>query len=392
MYCALGGVQSEPISSGRRKVNIRKDIVIVAIRRLLIAFGALVTLAIAAHGVYWWIIADVLHNRISAWVEERRAVGWTISHAVPVIDGYPTRVRAIINNPDITIPGAVPGHPVRWRWRSNRLGLELQPWIQRKILFSIVGRHRVYASRGERQERVEATLGSASGQARIASDGRMESVVLDVGAVDASRPGAAKLFRVGRLGLTLSMPERSSEAVAKLAGREPAGPVVSASAEYIVLPKEARYPLGRTVRKIAINAKLIGDLALGPTLAQTLAAWRDAGGTIEVRRVDIDWGKFVLSGEGTVARDGALQPIVAMTARIKGYRETVDALVETGFVRGRDALTTKLVLGLVARATPGGKSELTVPLSIQNGVLSAGPVRGIKVPTIDWDTGSVNLK
>ena len=86
--------------------------------------------------------------------------------------------RAIIDNPDITIPGAFPGDPVRWRWRSNRLGLELQPWIQRKILFSIVGRHRLYASRSERQERFEVTLGSASGQARIASDGRMESVVL----------------------------------------------------------------------------------------------------------------------------------------------------------------------------------------------------------------------
>lgn len=373
-------------------MNVRKDIVIVAIRRLVIAFCALVALAVLAHGVYWWIIADEFRNGIAAWVDERRAAGWTISHAAPAIDGYPMRVRAIIGNPDIAIPGTASGDSVRWRWQSDRLGLELQPWKLHDILFSIVGQHRVYAYRGKRQEKFEATLGSASGQVRIASDGRMEFIVLDVGAVEASRLGTPEILRVGRLGLTLFMLERSGDAAAKPAGGEPTGPVFSASAEYIVLPKEGRYPMGRTVRKIAINTKLIGHFALAPTLAQTLAAWRDAGGTVEVRRIDVVWGKFDLSGEGTVALDGALQPIVAMTARIKGYRETVDALVETGFVRGRDALATKLVLGFIARATPGGKSQLTVPLTIQNRVLSAGPAQVIKVPAIDWDTGSINLK
>ena len=82
----------------------------------------------------------------------------------------------------------------------------------------------------------------------------------------------------------------------------------------------------------------------------------------------------------------------AMTARIKGYRETVDALVETGHVKGRDAVATKFVLAMVARATPGGSSQLTVPITIQNGMLSAGPARLLRVPTIDWDTGTVELK
>ena len=361
------------------------------IRRLLIALVGLVTLAVAAHGVYWWVVADVLHIGISTWVEDRRAAGWTISHAAPVIDGYPMRVRAIIDDPDIVIPSAVSGASNGWRWRGNRIGLEVQPWNLRKYSFSIVGRHRVYVSRGEHQKNFGVTLGSLSGQARIASDGRMEFVGLEVGTIEAGRPGVSEFLRVSQLGLTLYMPEYLGEGVVKPAGHEPTGHVVSASAENIVLSKKARYPFGRTVRRIAIKAKLIGNLVLAPTLAQTLMAWRDAGGTLELQRIDVDWGKFVLSGEGTVALDGELQPIVAMTARINGYRETVDALVETGFIRERDALTTKLVLGLVARATPGGKSQLTIPLTIQNRVLLAGPARIIKVPTIDWETGSVIL-
>ena len=88
------------------------------------------------------------------------------------------------------------------------------------------------------------------------------------------------------------------------------------SAEKILLPKEARYPLGRTIGKAAIDAKLIGNPAFGQTPSRTLEAWRDAGGTLEVRRLDLVWGKFDLSGEGTVALDNALQPIVAMTASV----------------------------------------------------------------------------
>ncbi len=363
-----------------------------AIRRLLIAFGSIVALTVAAHGALWWIIAGELRTGISAWVEERRAAGWTIGHAAPTIGGYPMRVRATIGDPDIAVPGPGPGDPARWRWRGTSLRLALRPWKPREILFSFAGVHRVHANHGERREIFEATVGSANGRARLASDGRVESIILDVGAVEASRPGAPERLRLGQLGLTLLMPERSGEAAAKPEDEEPAGPMVSASAANVVLPKGARYPLGRTVRRIAIDAKLIGDLAPAPTLVQTLAAWRDAGGTLEVRRLDVVWGKFDLSGEGTVALDGALQPIVAMTARIKGYRETVDALVETGYVRGRDALTTKLVLGFVARATPGGKSQLTVPITLQNGILSAGPARLLRVPAIDWDTGGVVSK
>ena len=378
-------MQSGPVAAGRRDRNVRKDIATVAIRRLLIAFGLIVALAAAVHGAYWWIAAGELRDGFSTWVEDRRAAGWTIAHGAPVIGGYPTRVSADIDDPDI----AGPGDPARWRWQGASLRLVLRLWTPREISFSFAGRNRVHANHGERHEILEATIGSADGRARLASDGRIESIVLDIGAVEVSRAGAPEILRVGQLGLRLFMPEHAGAPSAKREDREPAGPFVSVSAANIVLPKEARYPLGRAVGRAAIEAKLIGDVAIAPTLSQTLGAWRDAGGTLEVRRLDVVWGKFDLSGEGTAALDGTLQPIVAMTARIKGYRETVDALVETGYIRGRDAFATKLVLGIVARATPGGKSQLTVPVTLQNGALSVGPARLLRVPAFDWDTGGV---
>ena len=356
------------------------------IQRLFLAFVIVVALAVAGHGIFWWSAAGEMRDGVAAWIEDRRAAGWTISHGKLMTGGYPLQVSADIDNPDI----AGPGKPAKWRWQGDLLRLTVELMNPREILFSSAGAHRVHTNHGGRQEIVEAVVASAKGKGRPGRDGTTEAIVLDLDAVEAKRKGAPETLRIGRLGMTLFIPQRSGETAAMPADREPAGPFVSVSAEKILLPKEARYPLGRTIGKAAIEAKLIGDPAFGATPSQTLAAWRDAGGTLEVRSLDLVWGKFDLSGEGTVALDNALQPIVAMTARIKGYRETVDALVDTGWVQGRDAFATKMVLGVVARATPGGKSQLTVPLSLQQGVLSAGPARLLRVPAIDWDTGKVD--
>ncbi len=361
-------------------MNDREDPDFVSIRKWLYVFGSIVALAVAAHGVYWWFIAGGLRDGFSAWVEDRRAAGWVIGHAPAKIGGYPLHVQATIGDPDI----AGPAGPAEWRWRGPSLRLTLRPWRPREILVSAPGRHRVQTKHGDRREIVETTAQSVDGRVRLAPDGRVESIVLNVVAADAHRPGIPGRLHLDRLGLTLFLPDGSGDAAAQPDDGEPAGPFVSMSAANVVLPEGWRYPLGRVVRTIAIDAKLLGDLAAGPTPAAILAAWRDAGGTVEFRRLDVVWGGLDLSSEGSLALDGALQPIAAMTARIRGYRETIDALVETGYVRARDALVTKLVLGVVARATPGGKSRLTVPVTLQNGVLSAGPARLFRLPAIDW--------
>ncbi len=350
------------------------------IRKLLIGFGVIVAAAVAAHGAYWWILADGLGGAFTAWVEDRRAAGWDVRHAEPEIGGYPMRARATIGDPVI----AGPGDPPRWQWRGPGLVLEIDPWRPREIRFSSPGRHRLMANHGGRAEAAEVAAGSIDGIARLAPSGRIGSIAFDAASIDAVRHGNPGRLRIGRLEAVLTMPDRRGEEAAAPNGEEPAGPIVSLSAADVVLPDGPRYPFGHTARVIEVEVKLLGDVVLRPTLTATLAAWRDGGGTVEVRRLDVQWGAFELAGEGTLALDGALQPVAAMTARVGGYREIVDALVETGHVRGRDAMVTKLVLAVIARATPGGTSRLTVPVTVQNGTLSAGPARLMRLPRIDW--------
>src|SRR6185295_8822537 len=101
-----------------------------------------------------------------------------------------------------------------------------------------------------------------------------------------------------------------------------------------------------------------GPLQQGP-LAESVAAWRDAGGIIEVNRLALRWGPLDGDGDGTLALDAANRPLAAFTMRIRGYTETVDALTAAGAMKPRDAGTLKIALNLFARQdSTSGRREL----------------------------------
>ena len=118
---------------------------------------------------------------------------------------------------------------------------------------------------------------------------------------------------------------------------------------------------------------------------EALKAWRDAGGTLELRHFALDWGPLQISGNATLALDPNLQPEGAGTGEIRGFAETVDALVGQGLVKPDSGALAKAALGLLAKTPPGGGAKvLSIPLSIQRQTLYAGPFGLMKLPTIKW--------
>ncbi len=105
-----------------------------------------------------------------------------------------------------------------------------------------------------------------------------------------------------------------------------------------------------------------------------------------MERLAITYGPLSAQATGTVALDGNMQPVGAFTAKIQGFRETVDALQERGLVRGRDAVTAKLVLGALAKTPAGGGPQtLNLAITVQDRTLFAGPVPLARLPAIDWE-------
>jgi hypothetical protein len=143
-------------------------------------------------------------------------------------------------------------------------------------------------------------------------------------------------------------------------------------------------PLGDTVAAAEAQLAVKGAIPKGPRRA-ALAAWRDAGGTLEVERLHVSWGALSGNADGTLALDEAMQPMGAGTATIEGYGAIVDALVAEGTMKPGDALLARLALGVLAKPGPNGDSQLQAAITLQQSVLTIAQFKVARLPHFTWD-------
>jgi hypothetical protein len=159
---------------------------------------------------------------------------------------------------------------------------------------------------------------------------------------------------------------------------------LSGSMSDLSLPWLKASPLGAKVERLSLKARLIGNIK-SSTLVQSLEDWRDKGGTIELKNLILRHGPLKMNTKGTLALDENLQPVGALTAHLEGFFEIIDALKRLGVVKARDAITAKIVMGVLSR-TPagGGPAVLNLALTAQDRFLYLGPVRLLELPAINW--------
>ena len=75
----------------------------------------------------------------------------------------------------------------------------------------------------------------------------------------------------------------------------------------------------------------------------------------------------------------------AATMKFQGFFALIEALVQEGHVHEREAEMAKAVLGMMAKPSATGEPELSLPLTVQDRRLSAGPIVLMEVPVVSWD-------
>jgi hypothetical protein len=141
--------------------------------------------------------------------------------------------------------------------------------------------------------------------------------------------------------------------------------------------------LGSNIEELAFGATVIGPLP-GGNLVQALAAWRAAGGTVELDNLDLKWNGLDVTATGTLALDRGLQPIGGFSGAIEGYDRLLRAFVESGRMRPSDAGLAQLALAMLAKAGPDGRPQIATSLTIENGQLFLGPARLGPAPRFAW--------
>ncbi len=331
-------------------------------------FAALLLALLAlAYAGLWLHLAVGVQDRVLAWIEEQRARGMTVRYDSLESSGFPLAIRLHIANPGIGAPHAA----LPWGWEGEHLQLLARPWSREAIQVRTWGQQMLAFPFAGRMATHAGTLTEGRASARF-SGSAMERLELSLHG----------------LSLRPEPPGRTDLAVAEgkaTAWRgDGAAWALSLSARELSLPWLQASPLSRTVQGLTAEAHLRGGLESGP-LIESLENWRDGGGTVEIGEFALRHGPLRLSADGTLALDAGLQPIGAMTARITGFFETVDALKKQGLVKPRDAVTAKMVLGVLSRRpADGGPASLNLPLTLQERRLYAGPVGLLQVPEVDW--------
>ena len=293
--------------------------------------GAALLLVAGAYGVYWTAMANGLQAGIERWAVAQRDKGVHVAFGEIAVGGFPFRIRAVVTDPALSKQEA----RGIWTWRGPKMTLSTRPWEISQGHLKAPGRHQFTVERGDETRTLDLTAGALD-------------LVLIQGEA-ASRPPEMRI--------TAKNLSYHPQPVAGLGGLT----------ESLDLRIEAPGGLPRTMNS--------GDVTV----------WRDNGGTVEIRRLEVHHGPLDIDGDGTMALDRDLQLEAAFSLRVRGFREAVDALRAAGVIRAQAAETVKTVLSMLA-AGQGGE-RLKVPLSVQDGRFYIGPLAVGRIPTVQWPAG-----
>jgi hypothetical protein len=343
--------------------------------------GAIVAGAVLA--VYmggWFIVAQMLKSGFEAWVADRRSDGWVVGHGPVTLNGFPFSWRAVIESPRL----AGVGPDGIYRWSGPAITLNWKPWRPRTVHYTTGGAHVFDGGPDAPAVLPRTILEMASGQGRLVfgSHGRLSRLVILLDGASLSLPESGSLlFNRLRASIITNPPPNGTGP-----GTSLPAPSFSLDSEIfgLTFPAERRPPLGRTIGRIALRGTVLGAIPPGrPSVS--LATWQKQGGAVKIGDLAMGWGPLNMTGSGTVALDPALQPVAALNGKFTGFDETLQLLVAAGLIKPNIGRIASFALGAMARPSgSGGQPQITVPVTVQDGLLTVGPLQLLRLPNIRW--------
>lgn len=339
-------------------------------RKLWIALTAAPVLLLLADTLYWRLAAQRLQSGFGAWVAASRQAGWTVNAGSPQIGGWPA--AATLTVPGLTLAGGETSIPGGLTWRAADVTLGIALWRPTLLNVRATGEQ---ALRAGEMPPVTYTAQQMWAELPLRADAPPDTIVVHGAGVQAAAPGAR--FSVGTLTARLEMQPSAGQGEPALG--------FNLDADKIALPPDRRWPFGREIDSLRLGGAVNGPLPDGIGMAARAEAWRDGGGSLDLRQFALHWGPLQLSGTATLALDPQLQPMGAGTATVVGYAETLDALASGGVLSRSAAIAAKAVLSLLAQTADSGQSsEVEVPLTLQYRTLSMRQVPLLRLPELDW--------
>lgn len=334
----------------------------------LVVFATLLVVG-AAYTAFWFLVAQRIKAGVVDWAASQRADKIDFSWQNMRVSGYPAAFRVDLDSAALR-DGAVTPSP---EFHVPVLSGTARPWDLADWRIAAPEGFAADLADAGRSSPAKLKARTADGLTSIESDGGWK-LWLDLKDVTGE---ASAQIRVGSARVMVNIPPRPPR------GHDEPAMGLAVDASQINLPL-AVGPLGNTIDELDFSAKFKGTMPSGK-LADAVAAWRDAGGMIELDNLRLKWGALDATATGTIALDQELQPTGGFSGAIQGYDQILSALVQNGQMRASDAGLARIALTLLAKAGPDGKPEIKTAFTIQNGQMFLGPAKLGRLPRITWE-------
>ncbi len=342
-------------------------------RHLAIGGTAIVAVLAVAWTIAWHLIAANMRQRIEAWAETRRADGMSVSHSGLAVEGFPVAWHVRVSEPVVAGAGAA-----AWAWQGQAVEARFTPMNLRDVALRFPGEHRLAAGGGALSGTWRVRAARPEGHIVLYPDGRLDRLEFDFGDATLVRLPDEKAFQVVRLQGAATLPRPTAA--------DPRAETFTVSLDLDSLspvePPVATF--GPVIRSVRLDLAAKGRLSVC-RFADTLRAWRDDGGTVEINHFKMRWGPVDADLSGTLTLDAQDRPLGAFSARWRGYNETIDALQVSGHIGPWPAAGTKLALGALARQQADGGRQIELPITLQDGRAYAAGIPVMRLAPLRLD-------
>jgi hypothetical protein len=352
------------------------------VRPLLILLLAALAAFVVGHTMFWRSAQQNLEAGFAAWQAERRAEGWSVTSGRVTSGGWPFSARLTV--PGLVLSGGKPGIPRGLTWSADRIVLDVALLHPRLLSVNAAGTQRLRLGDGPNVPYTADTF-----QAAIPLDPDAPPSTVDITAANlrVGVPEEASL----EAGLVVANLTAHGETKSAVHAGEPVLSFVLTALDVALppAPHGATWALGPRIASLTVDGAVNGPLPPVLGFGARASRWRDAGGTLDLRRVTVGWGPLGVTGNATLALDKAMQPTGTASVRLVGEAETLDALAANYVLAQSTATAAKAVLGLMKKAPEGGgPPEVEVPLTLQDRTLAMGHIPLVRLPELAWPEGS----
>jgi hypothetical protein len=325
---------------------------------------------LAITGWSLWSLSAAQYRRIiDGWIDAGRASGYQISYDDRQTFGFPRHIVMRLVN-------------LHWRnadgidFRTDDMDIEVTPWNWNQFEAKFKNHVSVAAPLDNDGHALILASGEGRADVKLDNDGVWKRARLFL---HDTRLGLSPdyLFQAERLSASIERPPESPK------DHTQAGLTLIGEADNIVVPNAMPSPFGNKAQKLAAHMRVMGPVP-DVRIRSAVDAWNKDSGVVEFDDLTLQWGVLDIMSKGTIGFDDDLQPEGAFAGTVANPKDTMQQLIDHGFIAMHDQSMLAAVMEMFAKPNVHGSKAMELPITIQLGALFFGPIRIFTFPQIEW--------